>query len=150
MSLFSKLSDTIRKGKDTLLSEVSKFRNSSFMEAIVASSVMIATADGVVSPDEKRKLLAYVKQAEELKAFSQDDIIAVFNKLYNSYEFDSMIGKAECLKLVNRVKGNNEQARLVVRVAVAIANADGVFDDDEKKAMDEICRELGLDATDFV
>ncbi len=150
MSLFSKLSDTLQKGKETLMSEVSKFRNASFMEAIVASSVFIATADGNVSAEEKRMLMTYVKQAEELKAFSQDDIINVFNKLYNSYEFDAMIGKAEALKLVNRIKGNNEQARLVVRVAMAIANSDGVFDDNEKKALDEICSELGLNSADFM
>ncbi len=150
MSFFQSISNSLRKGKESLLNEVSKYRNNSFMEAIVASAVIISSADGKITTDEKQKLLAYVQVADELKAFSSEDIIKVFNKIDNAYTFDAHIGKADAMKYVNRVKGNDEQARLVVRVAVAIANADGVFDDDEKKALGEICSELGLSASDFV
>ena len=150
MGFFKNISDSIMKGKDALLAEVSKFKNESFMEAIVSSCVLIAAADGNISAEEKQKLLAYVQQAEELKAFSTEDIIKVFNKISSSYEFDSSIGKAEALKLVNRVKKSDEQARLVVRVSIAIANADGNFDESEKKALAEICNELGLNVSDFI
>ncbi len=150
MSFLKNLGDTIRKGKDSLLAEVSKYKNASFMEAIVAGAVIISAADGNISSDEKQKLLQYVQNAEELKAFTAKDIIAVFNKIDQSYEFDVHIGKAEALKLVNRVKGHPEQARLVVRVAIAIANADGNFDESEKVAVSEICKELELNPTDFV
>lgn len=35
-------------------------------------------------------------------------------------------------------------------IALAIANADGEFEDAEKKVVGEICRELGLNAANYI
>lgn len=150
MSFLNNASNFFRKNKESLLNEISKYRNSTFMEAVVAATVLIAAADGNISAEEKKKLLAYVQMSDELKAFSTEDVINIFNKLASSYEFDASIGKGEALKYINRVKGKDEQARLVVRVAIAIANSDGNFDESEKKALQEICSELELSITDFI
>lgn len=150
MSFLGGLRDKMLQGKDALLTEISKYRNETFMEGVVAAAVLIAAADGNISSEEKQKLFGYVKHAEELKAFSSDDVIAVFKKITDAYEFDPAIGKAEALKRVGRLKNKEEQARLVIHVAVAIANSDGVFDDNEKQALRVLCTELGLSASEFL
>ncbi len=150
MSFLRNIGNSIRKGKENLMTSVSKYKNATFMEAVVASTVLIAFADGKITADEKQKLIAYVQHADELKAFQTDDILKVFNKINGSYEFDALIGKAEALKLIGKLKDKEEQARLIVRVAIAIANADGTFDDSEKQALGEICTELKLNVADFL
>lgn len=149
MSFFNNVRDKFTQSKDKLLTEISKYRNTDFMEGIVGAAVLIAAADGNISSEEKQKLLGYIKQSDELKAFSTDDVIAVFKKITDAYEFDVNIGKGEALKRVNRLKGKDEQARLVVHVAIAIANSDGDFDENEKNALRQLCSELGLSPSDF-
>lgn len=149
MGFLDSLREKVLMSKDKLLTEISKYRNETFMEGVVAAAVLIAAADGQISSEEKQKLFGYVKQADELKAFSTDDVIAVFKKITDAYEFDAAIGKAEALKRVGRLKGKEEQARLVVHVGIAIANSDGNFDDSEKKAVHDLCVELGVPPSDF-
>ena len=51
--------------------------------------------------------------------------------------------------MIGKIKGNDEQCRLLVRVVCAIGAADGDFDDKEKAMVAEIVRELGLNPIDF-
>ena len=52
-------------------------------------------------------------------------------------------------ELIDVFKGKPE-AHLIVRVCLAIANADGKFDSTEQQALDQICRSLDLDIKTFV
>lgn len=149
MGFFDTIRSTMSQGKDKVLAEISKYRNATFMEGVVASAVLIAAADGNISSEEKQKLFGYVKMAEELKEFSTEDVIEVFKKITDAYEFDANIGKGEALKRILKLKNAPEQARLAVQVAIAIANSDGVFDDNEKKAVQALCTDLGLSDIDF-
>lgn len=149
MGFFDDLKNTLFQGRDKLAAEVSKFRNAAFLEAVVASAVIISAADGNISAEEKRKLLGYVQNAEELKAFQTSEVIEIFNKVAGAYDFDADIGRAEALKRVAKLKGKDDQARLVVRVSIVIANSDGVFEDSEKAAVRDVCLELGLPPSDF-
>lgn len=132
-----------------LSAEVSKYKNRTFMEAVVAGCALLAAADGEVKSEEKQKMAGFLQRADELKHFEMKDVIAVFNKTIEDFEFDQEIGKAEALKKIGKIKANEEQARLLVRVVCAIGAADGDFDDQEKAAAREICTELGLNPGDF-
>ena len=55
----------------------------------------------------------------------------------------------EALQKIAVFKGKPE-AHLIVRVCLAIANADGKFDSTEQQALDQICRSLDLDIKTFV
>ena len=47
------------------------------------------------------------------------------------------------------MKSNDAAARLIMRLTIAIAGADGNFDDDEKRVARKIAMELGLSPADF-
>lgn len=150
MGFFDDLKAGFNKSKETLLKEVSKFRNATFLEGVLAAAVVISAADGNISSEEKKKLMAYVQNSEELKIFETKDVVEKFNKVAGLFDFDADIGKAEALKIVGRLRDQPEQARMLVRVAVAIANSDGVFDESEQKVFRQICSELNLRPEDFV
>lgn len=143
------LKETTAAARATLAAEASKWKNKDFMEAIVAATVLIAAADGSIDAAEKAKMMGYVQRSDELKHFDPKTVIDTFNKLAGNFDFDYSIGKAEALKVINRVKANDEQARMVVRVAMVIGASDGDFDNDEKAAVRTICAELGLAPADF-
>jgi tellurite resistance protein TerB len=47
------------------------------------------------------------------------------------------------------MKSNSEASRLLVRMIIAIASSDGLFDNDEKKIAIKIAKELAIDPSEF-
>ncbi|MCP5158923.1 MAG: tellurite resistance TerB family protein [Gammaproteobacteria bacterium] len=132
-----------------LKTEVTKLRNKSFLEAVVAGCALVAHADGVVRAEEKQKMMGFLRNSEVLSAFSTEEVITIFDKYAKQFEFDYQIGQASALQAVAKVKDKSDEARLMVRVCCAIASADGHFDDDEKAIVRKICAELNLNPKDF-
>ena len=132
-----------------LKTEVSKFKNKSFLEAVVAGCALVAHADGVVKPEEKQKMMGFLRNSEVLSVFDVQEVIAIFDKYSKQFEFDHQIGQASALQVVGKLKGKDAEARLMVRVCCAIGAADGNFDPDEKAVASKICAELGLNPKDF-
>jgi len=143
------LKDSANKTRDRLAAEASKFKNRSFMEAVVSGCALVAAADGDISADEKQKMAGFIQRADELKHFEMRQVIEVFNKTTADFEFDASIGKASALQTIGKIKGKDDQARLLVRVICAIGAADGDFDANEQAVVREICVELGLNPADF-
>lgn len=143
------LKENAEKARAGLTAEVSKFKNRSFMEAVVAGCALVAAADGNISSEEKQKMAGFIERADELKHFKMKDVISVFNKTAEGFDFDHEIGKASALQVINKIKGKEDQARLLVRVVCAIGAADGDFDASERAIVREICVELALAPEDF-
>ena len=133
----------------TLQGEVSKIRNKSFLEAVVAGCVLVAYADGVARDEEKQKMIGFLRTNPILSVYSTEDVIAIFDKYAKQFDFDCQIGQASALQAVAKVKDKSDEARLMVRVCCAIGAADGNFDDNEKAIVRKICAELGLNPQDF-
>jgi len=138
----------LQEGADQLKLEVAKYQNRDFLKACVGCCALIASADGNVDADEKRKTLGFIERNEALKIFDRSDVIQSFNDAVGELEFDFGLGKDGILKNVKKLAGK-DSASTVVRLAIAIGGADGDFDDDEKKVAVEIARELGLNPADF-
>lgn len=143
------LQDNTKSVREKLATEVAKFRNKEFMEAVVAGCALVASADGAISPVEKQKLVGFIQNSDELKVFELTQVIDAFNKICAKLEFDQAIGRAEALKIIGQIRSNVEASRLMVRVCCAIGAADGYFDDKEKAVVRTIILELGLNPLDF-
>ena len=134
---------------NTLKDEVKKIKNQSFLEGVVAGCTLVAFADGAVSPQEKQKMMGFIRNSDALCAFDSGDIIKLFEKFSARFEFDRSIGEADALQAVGKIKKNENEARLLVRVCCAIGSSDGTFDALEQEVVRKICRELGLNPADF-
>ncbi len=143
------LKQNAESAREKLTAEASKFKNRSFMEAVVNGCALVAAADGSIDASEKQKMAGFIERADELKHFEMRQVIEVFQKAVGDFEFDHAIGKASSLKVIGKIKGNDEQCRLLVRVICAIGAADGDFDDKEKAIAAEIASELGLNPAEF-
>ena len=145
MSFFDQL---LNKASE-LKNEVLKFKNKDFLNAAMAGSALIAMADGSISSEEKQKMLKFIEHNEALSVFSSKDVIAAFQDFVGQIEFDKDIGEAAAYKAIAKMKSNNEAARLLIRMIIAIGSSDGNFDSDEKKIAGKIARELGLNPAEF-
>lgn len=143
------LKDNAAKARAGLTAEVSKFKNRIFMEAAVNGCAVVAAADGSISSEEKQKMAGFIHRSEELKHFEMREVIEAFKKATEDFEFDKDLGRAGAFQKIGKIKGSEEQSRLLVRVVCAIGAADGNFDENERQAVREICIELGLNPADF-
>lgn len=143
------INSNLKAARETLATEVSKFRNQTFMHAAVNACALIAAADGEITGPEKLKMTGFIKNSPELKIFPIEDILKVFNDSVAKFEFDFHIGQAEALKAIGKLKGKEAESRLIVRLAIAIGGSDGTFDDKERASCRLIALDLGLNPADF-
>jgi tellurite resistance protein TerB len=146
---FQDFLNNLKQKASDLKNEVMKFKNKDFLNAAVSSSVLISMADGHVSSDEKQKMMRFIENYEALSVFSSKEIIESFQNTMTQIEFDKDLGEAKAYESIRKMKGNDEAARLIVRLAIAIAGADGNFDESEKRVARKLAMELGLNPADF-
>ena len=132
-----------------LKTEVTMLKNKSFLEEVVAGCALVAHADGVVRPEEKQKMMGFLRNSDVLSVFDAQEVISIFEKYSKQFDFDHQIGQASALQVVAKLKGKDSESRLMVRVCCAIGAADGNFDEHEKAIVSKICNELGLNPKDF-
>lgn len=148
MSFTDWLKKNVTEARETLNTEITKFKSKDLLEAVVAGCALVAYADGNVTSEEKQKMIGYLRTSDQLKVFDVNDVIKIFQKYVEKFEFDSMIGTGEVMQAVGKFRGK-PQAQLVVRVCCAIGAADGDFDEKEKAVVRRMCSELGLTPSDF-
>lgn len=143
--LKGKMSEVSKSLKD----EVTKFKSQTFLEGTVAGCTMVAFADGIVRPEEKTKMMGFMRSSDALSVYDTAKVIDLFEKYSRKYEFDRSLGEAECLGVVAKMKSKPAEARLLVRVCCAIGASDGNFEASEQAVVRRICNELGLDPGEF-
>jgi tellurite resistance protein TerB len=126
-----------------------KFKNKDFLNAAMAGSALVAMADGSISPEEKQKMIKFIENNDALSIFTTSDVIKAFQDFVGQLEFDKDIGEAKAYQAIGKMKSNTEASRLLVRMIIAIASSDGLFDNDEKKIAVKIVKELALDPAEF-
>jgi tellurite resistance protein TerB len=132
-----------------LKTEALKFKNKDFLNAAMAGSALVAMADGSISSEEKQKMIKFIESNDALSIFTTSDVIKAFQDFVGQLEFDKDIGEAKAYQAIGKMKSNTEASRLLVRMIIAIASSDGLFDNDEKKVAVKIARELALDPSEF-
>ncbi|MBK1721655.1 tellurite resistance TerB family protein [Thiocystis violacea] len=146
---FQNFLDNLKSKASELKNEALKFKNKDFLNAAISGSVLISMADGNVSSDEKQKMMRFIENYEALSVFSSKELIDAFQNAMTQIEFDKDLGEAKAYDAIRKMKSNDAAARLIMRLTIAIAGADGNFDEDEKRVARKIAMELGLSPADF-
>ena len=89
-------------------------------------------------------MIRFIKANKALQVFDSKKVIETFNQYLDVVEFDMDAGRAECFDALAKLKGKEDQARLVVRMVVAIGESDGDFDQDERRVVEEISKEMNV------
>lgn len=141
---------TSLKNKATeLKTEALKFKNKDFLNATMAGSALIAMADGVISPEEKQKMIKFIEAHDALSVFTTMDVVNAFQTYVSQLQFDKDIGEAKAFEALKKMESNAAAARLIMRMVISIAGSDGDFDDYEKRMAVRIAKELSLDPVEF-
>jgi len=132
-----------------LKTEALKFKNKEFLNAAMAGAALISLADGSISSEEKQKMIRFIENHDALSIFTTSEVIAAFQEFVGQIEFDKDIGDAKAYAALGKLNSNIEASRLVMRMIISIAAADGDFDADEQRIAVKVATELKLDPTEF-
>lgn len=146
---FDNFLSQLKTKANELKTEALKFKNKDFLNAAMAGSALVAMADGSISSEEKQKMIKFIESNDALSIFTTSDVIKAFQDFVGQLEFDKDIGEAKAYQALGKMKSNTEASRLLVRMIIAIASSDGLFDNDEKKIAVKIARELAIDPSEF-
>ncbi|MBV5311235.1 tellurite resistance TerB family protein [Chromatium okenii] len=146
---FQDFVSNLKQKATELKNEALKFKNKDFLNAAISGSVLISMADGVVSSQEKQKMMRFIENYEALSVFSSKELIEAFQNAMSQIEFDKDLGEAKAYEAIGKMKSNADASRLIMRLIIAIAAADGNFDNSEKQVARKIAMELGLNPAEF-
>ena len=142
------LSSLMAKASE-LKNDVLKFKSKDFLHAALGGSALIIMADGTIDANEKSKMMRFIQSNEVLAVYDTSEVVKIWKDYIDTLELDKDIGEAKALGAIGKIKGKADQARLVMRMVVAIGAADGNFDADEKRVAAMVAREMGLDPKEF-
>ena len=87
--------------------------------------------------------MAFIQANDHLSVYDPAEVLSVWKEYLQAIEKDRDIGKAKALGAIEKLSGKTEQARLVMRMIIAVGMADGSFGPEEKHVATLIAQELG-------
>lgn len=123
--------------------EVKKFEKRDLAQAVVNAAYLVAYADGECEASEKAKIEQVLRNQPALATFTSE-INSISATIIGQLDTNFKIGRRSALREIEDVKHDTREAEDVMDVAVAIAEADGEVEPEERKVLEEIAAVLGL------
>ena len=128
--------------------QMERNRNRPFLRATMAACALVAIADGKVSFGERVRVDQIMETLDKLKVFDPHEGVDLFNEFTDAILASPARGRATALKALEAVAGDSETAALMIRICLAVSEANG-----EKSLVDQIeivtlCSLLGVEPKD--
>lgn len=124
-----------------------QYNNKEFMHGVTGVCAMVAIADGDIAKEEKDKMLAFMRQNDNLKVFDIASVIASFETWVKALEFSIEVGGDDVVIALKKL--TPDQCRRAIQIGCAVAGADGHVDPTEKTVLLGIIKKVGYDPSDF-
>jgi len=147
--MLSNFIEQARNKLNDLKNEALKYKSKEFLNAALGGSALVILADGSIDAQEKSKMINFIENNEALSIYNTSEVVKTWKDYIDTLEMDADIGTAKAMSALGKIKGKEEQAKLVLRMVCAIGASDGDFDADEKRVASKIAIELGLNPADF-
>ncbi|ENZ5452444.1 tellurite resistance TerB family protein [Escherichia coli O157] len=123
--------------------EIKKFEKRDLAQVVINAAYLVACADGECEASEKAKSEQVLRNQPALSAFTSE-INAISATIIGQLDTNFKTGRRAALREIEDVKHDTREAEDVLDVAVAIAEADGEIEPEERKVLEEIAGVLGL------
>jgi tellurite resistance protein TerB len=129
--------------------QIERHKNRPFLKAIMAASAMVAVSDGAVTFNQRMRVDQILETLEALKAFDPHEGVDLFNDYVDAIRASSKDGHAKALADIHPVaQKSTETAALLLRVCLAICEANGEINLVEQIEIVTLCSLLDVDPSD--
>ncbi len=147
-TVWNRLKESVAAMQAQLVARKNELRSGAFRDASMAMCALVAAADGIIDPAERRRVAQLIATNEVLQHFEAEDLQRLFEANLDLLTPDFGAGTAAVLHEVAKVRKPAE-ARAVVQIGIVIGVADGEFVESEQAVVREACRALGLTPREF-
>lgn len=116
---------------------IERIANKQEFEAVMAAVVLVAAADGTVSPAEQAAAVGLIKTHPAFGGYNSADVDRAFKEGAGLIGMDREYGGEALYDKIRAVSDSAARAKIAT-IAFQIAAADGNVDDSEKKVIDKI------------
>ena len=135
--------------RDPFAAAAGRGRNKAFLEAAMASAALVVSTEDGVSFARRHALDQVLETVERLKAFEVHAAVDLFDDYVQQFRLAPERARARALKAIGALAGQTEAAELLVRIAVAVARAEGQVSAEVRARVDEIARVFGVAAPEI-
>lgn len=135
--------------KRNYLSHMKRQKNQPFLEGVMAACALVATADGEVSFAERVRVDQILQSLEQLQVYDPHEGINIFNDFTDLILEHPATGHETAFLAMQRVAQDPENGRLMLRICMAICEADSGDHLADQIEIVSLCSRLGLDPTDI-
>lgn len=139
----------IQSLKRNYLSHMERQKNRPFLEGVMAACAMVATADGEVSFAERVRVDQILQSLQQLKVFDPHEGIDIFNDFTDLILEHPATGHETAFLAMDRIARNADNGALMLRICIAICQADSGERMADQIEIVSLCSRLGLDPTDL-
>ena len=129
--------------------QVERHRQRPLLEASMAACALTAMADGNVSFPERVRVDQILETLDALRVFDPHEGVNLFNEFTEDIRENSRKGHERAVKVVQSVADDPEIAELIIRISLAINEADGEVSLVDQIATVTLCSLLGVDPEQF-
>ena len=133
-----------RTARETLRNSLSRIRNRQFLDATMAATALVATADGEVTFSELSALDKVLESVQDLQIYDPNVAVDIYRDFADAIGSDPETGRRLAMAAIGKLADEHESAELVIRVAVAISKADGELTVEEAQTIGDLCAVLGV------
>ena len=127
--------------------EIDRMRNRKILDATMAASALVATADGVVEFQELVALDGVIANVHALDVYEPHTAIDIYRRYAHGIIENPGEGTEQALKAVARLSEDPNDASLLIRACIAIGKSDSDFSDSEAAMIETMCGTLNIDAS---
>lgn len=120
-------------------------QNRPFLEGVMAACAMVATTDGKVSFAENVRVDQILQTLDRLKVFDPHEGVDIFRVFCESILENPETGHAEAREAIAKITSNAEDGALLLRVCVAVSEADGEASLADQIEIVSMCSRFGID-----
>ncbi len=120
-------------------------QNRPFLEGVMAACAMVATTNGKVSFAENVRVDQILQTLDSLKVFDPHEGVDIFRAFCDSILENPTVGHAQALEAVAKISSQPEEGCLLLRVCVAVSEADGEASLADQIEIVSICSRFGIE-----
>lgn len=136
--------DLLSRLTDPIVAKAARARGRPLLDAAMAAAALAAYVDGPVSFAQRVALDQVLDEVDALKAFGAHAAVELFQRYVHDIQAHPEHGRARAMMALAAVAGNPVHAELLVRIAQALAGADGAVSTPARAEVAQIAAALGV------
>ncbi len=133
---------------DKFQERLERQRNRPFLEGVMAACAVVATTDGEVSFAEQVRVDQILQTLDKLKVFDPHEGVDIFRNFTDAILEHPHEGHDKALAAVAAVSEDLEAGALLLRICLAVSEADGDVSLADQIEIVSLCSRFGIDPAD--